>query len=128
MGSEGAYTVCHYDTYGCNLVAQIHGRLVLPVPVCNKNPDRVTVYHCNITCTITSRLRCPYTLEVSLTKHSDWCNTYYHPRQFSSNLNNDSKRPCVPYLLYSGTSPYSHLTSMATLAQSQIVFHSAKKV
>jgi len=26
LGSKGAYTVCHYDTYGCNLVAQIHGR------------------------------------------------------------------------------------------------------
>ena len=28
LGSQGAYTVCHYDTYGCNLVAQIHGRSV----------------------------------------------------------------------------------------------------
>lgn len=27
LGSAGAYTPCHYDTYGCNLVAQIYGRL-----------------------------------------------------------------------------------------------------
>ena len=26
LGSQGAYSVCHYDTYGCNLVAQIYGR------------------------------------------------------------------------------------------------------
>ena len=26
IGSEGAYTPCHYDTYGCNLVAQLSGR------------------------------------------------------------------------------------------------------
>ncbi|XP_014228898.1 HSPB1-associated protein 1 isoform X5 [Trichogramma pretiosum] len=28
IGSEGAHTNCHQDTYGCNIVAQIHGRLV----------------------------------------------------------------------------------------------------
>ena len=28
LGSQGANTVCHYDTYGCNLVAQIYGRYV----------------------------------------------------------------------------------------------------
>jgi len=28
LGSQGCYTVCHYDTYGCNLVAQIYGRCV----------------------------------------------------------------------------------------------------
>ena len=26
VGSEEAYTPCHYDTYGCNLVAQLSGR------------------------------------------------------------------------------------------------------
>jgi len=26
IGSKGAHTNCHQDTYGCNLVAQIHGR------------------------------------------------------------------------------------------------------
>ena len=26
LGSKGAYTPCHYDTYGCNLVAQLFGR------------------------------------------------------------------------------------------------------
>jgi HSPB1-associated protein 1 len=26
MGTKGAYTPCHYDTYGFNLVAQLHGR------------------------------------------------------------------------------------------------------
>ena len=26
VGSEGAYTPCHYDTYGCNLVAQLWGQ------------------------------------------------------------------------------------------------------
>ena len=25
-GSEGAFTPCHFDTYGCNLVAQLYGR------------------------------------------------------------------------------------------------------
>ena len=29
MGSRGAYTPCHYDTYGCNLVAQLYGKLVI---------------------------------------------------------------------------------------------------
>lgn len=29
IGSKGAHTNCHQDTYGCNLVAQTHGRLVL---------------------------------------------------------------------------------------------------
>lgn len=29
IGSKGAHTNCHQDSYGCNLVAQIHGRLVL---------------------------------------------------------------------------------------------------
>lgn len=28
LGSQGAYSVCHYDTYGCNLIAQIYGRYV----------------------------------------------------------------------------------------------------
>ena len=26
IGSEGAYTPCHYDTYGCNLVGQLWGK------------------------------------------------------------------------------------------------------
>ncbi|XP_058811984.1 HSPB1-associated protein 1 [Topomyia yanbarensis] len=26
IGSEGAHTPCHYDTYGCNIVVQTHGR------------------------------------------------------------------------------------------------------
>ncbi|XP_031366690.1 HSPB1-associated protein 1-like [Apis dorsata] len=29
IGSKGAHTNCHQDSYGCNLVAQIHGRLIL---------------------------------------------------------------------------------------------------
>lgn len=28
IGSKGAHTNCHQDTYGCNLVAQTHGRLI----------------------------------------------------------------------------------------------------
>ena len=28
IGSAGAHTPCHYDTYGCNLVAQIYGRYI----------------------------------------------------------------------------------------------------
>lgn len=28
VGSKGAHTNCHQDTYGCNLVAQTHGRFV----------------------------------------------------------------------------------------------------
>ena len=31
LGSQGAYTVCHYDTYGCNLVAQIYGRYIFVI-------------------------------------------------------------------------------------------------
>ncbi|XP_055587491.1 HSPB1-associated protein 1 isoform X2 [Uranotaenia lowii] len=26
LGSTGAHTPCHYDTYGCNIVVQVHGR------------------------------------------------------------------------------------------------------
>lgn len=26
IGSTGAHTPCHYDTYGCNIVVQVHGR------------------------------------------------------------------------------------------------------
>lgn len=26
IGSRGAHTPCHYDTYGCNIVVQVHGR------------------------------------------------------------------------------------------------------
>jgi HSPB1-associated protein 1 len=29
IGSRGAHTPCHIDTYGCNLVAQIYGRFVV---------------------------------------------------------------------------------------------------
>uniref|UniRef100_A0ABD2VVF9 JmjC domain-containing protein n=1 Tax=Trichogramma kaykai TaxID=54128 RepID=A0ABD2VVF9_9HYME len=44
IGSEGAHTSCHQDTYGCNIVAQIHGRklwLLFP-PDCSSqmNPSR----------------------------------------------------------------------------------------
>lgn len=28
IGSKGAHTDCHWDTYGYNLVAQVHGRFV----------------------------------------------------------------------------------------------------
>jgi len=34
LGSQGAYTVCHYDTYGCNLVAQIYGRYMQLIILC----------------------------------------------------------------------------------------------
>lgn len=26
LGSQGAHTSCHYDTYGCNIVVQVYGR------------------------------------------------------------------------------------------------------
>lgn len=26
LGSRGAHTPCHYDTYGCNVVVQVYGR------------------------------------------------------------------------------------------------------
>lgn len=26
IGSKGAHTNCHQDSYGCNLIAQLHGR------------------------------------------------------------------------------------------------------
>ena len=45
IGSEGAYTPCHYDTYGCNLVAQLSGkkRWLLFAPSDSKNlyPTRI---------------------------------------------------------------------------------------
>lgn len=28
IGNKGAHTNCHFDSYGCNLVAQVHGRLI----------------------------------------------------------------------------------------------------
>lgn len=28
IGSKGAHTNCHQDSYGCNLIAQLHGRFV----------------------------------------------------------------------------------------------------
>lgn len=28
LGSAGAHTSCHYDTYGCNIVVQVYGRYV----------------------------------------------------------------------------------------------------
>ncbi|ELU03608.1 hypothetical protein CAPTEDRAFT_166923 [Capitella teleta] len=45
LGSRGASTVCHVDTYGCNLVAQIHGRkrwvLFPPSDTCYLYPTRI---------------------------------------------------------------------------------------
>lgn len=31
IGSQGAHTPCHYDTYGINFVAQIVGRYVMKI-------------------------------------------------------------------------------------------------
>ena len=45
VGSEGASTPCHYDTYGCNLVAQLSGKkkwtLFAPSDVERLYPTRV---------------------------------------------------------------------------------------
>lgn len=45
IGSEGAFTPCHYDTYGCNLVAQLWGKkqwtLVSPTDSQGMYPTRV---------------------------------------------------------------------------------------
>jgi len=59
VGSDGAYTPCHYDTYGCNLVAQLSGRkrwlLFSPTDTDNLYPTRLpyeesSVFSCvNIT-------------------------------------------------------------------------------
>ena len=59
VGSDGAYTPCHYDTYGCNLVAQLSGRkqwlLFPPTNTDNLYPTRIpyeesSVFSCvNIT-------------------------------------------------------------------------------
>jgi len=35
IGSKGAHTDCHWDTYGYNLVAQIHGRFVCKCSLLN---------------------------------------------------------------------------------------------
>lgn len=36
IGSKGAHTNCHQDSYGCNLIAQIHGRFVIYVKMKTK--------------------------------------------------------------------------------------------
>ena len=45
IGSEGAFTPCHYDTYGCNLVAQLWGKkqwtLVSPTDSQGMYPTRI---------------------------------------------------------------------------------------
>jgi HSPB1-associated protein 1 len=43
IGSRGAHTPCHIDTYGCNLVAQIYGRKqwILSPPETNLQPTRI---------------------------------------------------------------------------------------
>ncbi|XP_074651636.1 HSPB1-associated protein 1-like [Tubulanus polymorphus] len=45
LGSRGAYTPCHQDTYGCNFVAQIYGRkrwiLFPPEQTCFMYPTRL---------------------------------------------------------------------------------------
>ena len=45
VGSRGAFTPCHYDTYGCNLVAQLWGRkrwvLFSPVHSSRLYPTRI---------------------------------------------------------------------------------------
>lgn len=44
IGSKGAHTPLHYDTYGCNLVAQIHGTkrwILFPPKSQNMRPTRV---------------------------------------------------------------------------------------
>ena len=43
IGSEGACTPCHYDTYGCNLVAQLWGtkEWILYSPTDNLYPTRI---------------------------------------------------------------------------------------
>lgn len=45
IGSQGAHTPCHYDTYGCNLVAQVKGtkRWILfpPTETTHMKPTRV---------------------------------------------------------------------------------------
>ncbi|XP_054261420.1 HSPB1-associated protein 1 isoform X2 [Macrosteles quadrilineatus] len=45
IGTEGAYTPCHMDSYGCNIVAQVHGRklwiLFPPSSTSTLSPTRV---------------------------------------------------------------------------------------
>lgn len=45
IGNKGAHTNCHFDSYGCNLVAQVHGRkqwLLFPPSSTNElNPTRI---------------------------------------------------------------------------------------
>jgi len=45
VGSDGAYTPCHFDTYGCNLVAQLSGQkrwlLFPPKDTDNLYPTRI---------------------------------------------------------------------------------------
>lgn len=37
IGSKGAHTICHQDTYGCNFVTQTHGRSLFFHCLCKKN-------------------------------------------------------------------------------------------
>ncbi|XP_070535757.1 HSPB1-associated protein 1 homolog [Ptychodera flava] len=45
IGSVGSHTPCHYDTYGCNLVAQIHGKKIWymfpPIQTAMMYPTRI---------------------------------------------------------------------------------------
>uniref|UniRef100_A0A182QT04 JmjC domain-containing protein n=1 Tax=Anopheles farauti TaxID=69004 RepID=A0A182QT04_9DIPT len=52
IGSAGAHTPCHYDTYGCNIVVQVYGRkswILLP-PEAKLTPVRVPYEESSVYC------------------------------------------------------------------------------
>lgn len=52
IGTEGAHTPCHYDTYGCNIVVQVRGRkrwLLFP-PDAKLTPTRVPYEESSVYC------------------------------------------------------------------------------
>ena len=75
VGSEGAYTPCHYDTYGCNLVAQVWGRkkwtLFSPSDSACLYPTRVPYEESSVFSEV--NVACP-----DLERHRDFTNATRH--------------------------------------------------
>ncbi|XP_076323057.1 HSPB1 associated protein 1 isoform X1 [Tachypleus tridentatus] len=75
VGSSGAHTPCHQDTYGCNLVAQVCGRkrwvLFPPEDVANLYPTRIPYEESSIFSEV--NITCP-----DLSKHSKFRNAHPH--------------------------------------------------
>ena len=76
IGSKGAYTPCHYDTYGCNIVAQLWGvkkwTLYSPLDSVHLYPTRVPFEESSVFSEV--NVMCP-----NLERHPDFSGaTSYH--------------------------------------------------